>query len=323
MDGGRRVLRSLKEHLSALFTPVHAHPAAAGAPAAAIAAPLFPARSAPPRPAPPRRGAALAHKPGAGLAATAALFALVGAAGFVENGGYAELVAREGEPRDILARAIGFPVSAVTITGQTELRETEILAVAGVGPRNSLLFLDASAVRERLLTVPLVKTARVAKLYPDRLVIALEERQPHALWQRDGHVFVVAADGTAIDELRDDRFLGLPFVVGEGAQMRLLEYASLLKGAGEIAPRVKAGVFVAGRRWTLEMTNGVSVKLPELEPWTALATLQRLQREARILDKDILSIDLRTPGRAAVRLTEEGLASREAALSRKSRKSGG
>ena len=40
-----------------------------------------------------------------------------------------------------------------------------------------------------------------------------------------------------------------------------------------------------------------TVKLPEHDPAGALATLARLQREARILDKDVISIDLRVPGR--------------------------
>lgn len=262
-------------------------------------------------------------RPGAGLAATIMLFGAIGFAGLIQNGGFAELVAREGAPYDIAARAVGFSISAVTITGQSRLREQELLAASGVGPRNSLLFLDANAVRERLLKLPLVKSARVMKLYPNRLVVAIEERQPHALWQLGGRVQIIAEDGVVIDELRDERFLNLPFVVGEGAQKRLPIYLLLLSGIGELTSRIKAGVLVAGRRWNIEMINGVTVKLPENDPGGALATLARLQREARILDKDIMSIDLRTPGRVAVRLTEEGAATREATLSRKSHKSGG
>ena len=332
MDGGRRVLRSLRESFTALLphahSPlVHARPALA---AAFVAVPLSVVPAASPRIAPRRRGLArtfdrlaLLARPGVGLAATLVMLALVGFSGFVQNGGYADLVAREGEPQDIVARAVGFPISAVTITGQSRLREQELLTAAGLGPRNSLLFLDAGAVRERLMKMPLVKSARVLKLYPNRLVVAIEERQPHALWQRDGRVAVVAEDGVAIDELRDDRFLGLPFVVGDGAQKRLAEYSLLLANAGDLAARIKAGVLVAGRRWNFEMTNGVTVKLPERDPFAALATLMRLQREARILDKDVMAIDLRAPGRVTLRLTEEGLASREATLSHKSHKSGG
>ena len=164
--------------------------------------------------------------------------------------------------------------------------------------------------------MPLVESVRVLKLYPDRLVIALEGRRPFALWQRNGALSVVAADGMVVDQVRDERFLDLPFVVGEGAEKRLAEYTRLLEAAGELKSRVRAGVLVAGRRWSLDMSNGVEVKLPEREPEAALALLQKLQRESRILDKDIISIDLRAPGRVAVRLTEEGVAARAAAQTR-------
>ncbi|MCC3246538.1 FtsQ-type POTRA domain-containing protein [Methylocystis sp. WRRC1] len=334
MDGGRRVLRSLRESVAASLPLVHApfaqaRPAIAGAPTA----PFQPAPASSPTPrAQSRRRVdvssrlsrfAALGRPGVGLAATVLLFGGVGLAGFVQNGGYADLVAREGEPWDIVARAVGFDISAVTITGQSRMSEQELLVASGVGPRQSLPFLDANAVRERLMAVPLVKSARVMKLYPNRLVVAIEERQPSALWQRDGHVSVVSEDGVAIDDLRDDRYLNLPFVVGEGAQKRLAEFSMLMKVAGDLAKRVKAGVLVAGRRWDLEMTNGVMVRLPEQNPFGALETLSRLQHEARVLDKDVMSIDLRMTDRVTVRLTEEGAASREATLSRKSHKSGG
>ncbi|HEY8261352.1 MAG TPA: cell division protein FtsQ/DivIB [Methylosinus sp.] len=328
MDGGRRVLRSLREPVSALFPlarPIQRPAFAAPYPAPAAPAPrasLNPAAPAP-REAPAQRRApggslllALFSLPGVGVAATVALFGVVGLTASTHNGGYAEFVARNGNPRDVIARALGFAVEAITISGLDELREDEALAASGVGPTDTLPFLDAEAVRKRLLALPLIENARVLKLYPDRLVIALEERKPFALWQRNGQLAVVAADGMVVDEIRDERFLDLPFVVGEGAEKRLPEYARLLESAGPLKSRIRAGVLVSGRRWTLALTNGVEVKLPEREPDAALALLQKLQREARILDKDILSVDLRAPGRVAVRLSEEGAAARAAAQTR-------
>ncbi|WP_457797331.1 cell division protein FtsQ/DivIB [Methylocystis sp. S23] len=322
----------MRESVSTALPLVHfpvAEPqaAVAGAPFAG-AAPVNPNVS---RPAPRRRveettklaSLAFLGKPGVGLVALILLFGGVGFAGLVQNGGYDRIVASEGQPWDIAARAIGFDISAVTIAGQSRLTERELLDASGVGPKNSLPFLDANAVRERLMAVPLVKSARVMKLYPNRLVVAIEERQPHALWQREGRVSVISEDGVAIDELRDERYLGLPFVVGEGAQKRLPEFLQLLKGMEDLAQRVKAGVMVAGRRWDIEMTNGVVVKLPEENPGPAVETLKRLQREARILDKDVMSVDLRASDRATVRLTEEAAAAREAGQSRKTKKTGG
>jgi cell division protein FtsQ len=249
-----------------------------------------------------------------GLGTALALLLLAGVATFgaLRGGQYRAFVQREGDLRDVVARALGLDIAVVTISGQAELREKEILAAAGVNSKDSLLFLDASLARAGLETLPLVKSASVRKLYPDHLVISLVERAPYALWQKDGKVSVVAADGAPIDEMTDQRFIGLPFVVGDGANDRLPEYAALLAAAGELRPKIRAGVLISHRRWDLLMTNGVEVKLPETDPKSAVETLLKLQREDRVLDRDILSVDLRVEGRMFVRLSEEAAAARAA-----------
>jgi cell division protein FtsQ len=247
---------------------------------------------------------------GVGLALAVALILGAAAFGAMRGGEYASFVASEGSVLDYIARALGFDIAVVTISGQTELTETEILRAAGVSPKNSLLLLDAAEARAQLEKAPLVKQASVRKLYPDHLVIDIVERTPCALWQKDGQVNVVAADGAVIDQMRDQRFASLPFVVGEGANERLSEFTGLVAAAGELGPRIRAGVLVANRRWNLKMTSGVEVMLPEVNPQAAVATLVRLQRESRVLDRDVLSLDLRVEGRMFARLTEEAAAAR-------------
>jgi len=256
------------------------------------------------RPAPRGLGVALAI----GLIFGAAAF------GILRGGEYRSFIASQGSVADFLARAFGFDIAIVTISGQAELTESEILADAGISPKNSLLFLDAAQARARLETAPLVKQASVRKLYPNHLVIDLVERAPFALWQKDGQVNIVAADGAVIDEMRDQRFAGLPFVVGEGANERLPEFTQLLAAAGELGPKIRAGVLISN----LKMTSGVDVMLPEVNPQAAVATLVRLQRESRVLDRDVLSLDLRLEGRMFARLTEDAAAARLAARPKKS-----
>ncbi|HLH51481.1 MAG TPA: cell division protein FtsQ/DivIB [Roseiarcus sp.] len=250
---------------------------------------------------------------GLGLALTLALLAGVATFGAVRGGEYQAFIAREGDLRDVIARALGFDIAIVTISGQIELREREILAAAHITPKDSLLFLDAAAARKELEALPLVKSASVRKLYPNHLVIDLVERAPYALWQKDGKVAIVAADGAPIDQMTDDRFIGLPFVVGDGANERLPEFMAILNAASELRPKIKAGVLVSGRRWDLAMTNGMVVKLPETDPEAAMATLVRLQRADRVLERAALSLDFRVPGRMFVRLTEEAASARAAA----------
>jgi cell division protein FtsQ len=314
MDGGRRVVRSLSQvfGLGASARPAFA---AAGAEVRRPRVLLRGERAGAPagwmlrlsRPAPRGTGAVLAL----------ALILAVGAISAVVGGQYRAFVAREGGIGDFLARAVGFDIAIVTISGQVEMREPEILADAGISPKNSLLFLDVAQARARLEAIPLIKQVSVRKLYPNQIIIDLVERTPSAIWQKDGQVKTISADGAIIDDMRDQRFAALPFVVGEGANERLAEFNALLNASEELRPKIRAGVLIGERRWNLKMTSGVDVKLPEVNPLAAMATLLRLQRQSRILDRDVLSLDLRVDGKVFARLSEDAAAARAEAHAKK------
>jgi cell division protein FtsQ len=254
-------------------------------------------------------------KPSA-TALSLALISAVGIYGGIKGGHYAAFVARYGEPAELLANGLGFSVKAVTISGVHELKEQDLLAISGIGPRNSLLFLDAAKIRANLKRLPLVKDASVTKLYPGRLLIEIEERVPFALWQDGGELRIVAADGVALGLIEDRRFVHLPFVAGAGANEKIGEYMALLDAAGDLRERIFAGVRVASRRWTLKLTNGIDVLLPEKDAGAAIARLVELQRIYHILDKDVLSLDLRQSDRLVARLSQEAAAARAAAPAR-------
>jgi cell division protein FtsQ len=246
----------------------------------------------------------LLTKRGAGTVIALAFMAGVGLYGAMIDGQYAAFTASEGGGPDLLARMLGFGIKGVLVSGARELSEKQILEVVGIGPTNSLLFLDVVKLREKLLSLPLVKDASVSKLYPNRVMIEIEERQPFALWQKDGAVKIIAADGAPITSLDQARFVKLPLVVGEGANARSADYFALLNAAGDLRPRIKAGILVAERRWTLKMTNGIEVALPETGAAAAVTELARLQRDFGVLDKDIVALDLRFPGRLIARLPD-------------------
>jgi cell division protein FtsQ len=245
-----------------------------------------------------------------GTALTLAFFALIAVTGLILGGRVQAIRDQYGEPRHALARLVGLGLDQVTISGIAQLTEAEVLAAAGISAKTSLAFLDAAEVRDRLERVPLIKSASVRKLYPNELVITLAEREPYALWQRNGELFVIAADGTVIDVMQDARFANLPLVVGEDANGRTKEYLALLDAAGSLKGRILAGTLVSGRRWTLKIDNGIDIRLPETGASAAVARLVKLEREQKILDKDVIAIDLRMTDRVVVRLTEEAMAER-------------
>jgi cell division protein FtsQ len=242
------------------------------------------------------------------IALTAAVLlgaALLGA----EHGGQLDAVAaRYDGVGDWVARTLRLGVRVVTVSGATHMSERRILAIAGIDADKSLPFFDAAQARARLEADPLIKQASVRKLYPDRIVIDIVERTPYAVWQKDGDVRAIAADGAPIDEVSDGRYADLPFVVGEGANARVGEFVALLDAMQELKPRVEAGVLIDQRRWNLRLKSDVDVKLPEADPEAAVAELLTLQRQSRILEKDVLALDFRIPGRVFVRLSEEAAA---------------
>lgn len=286
-------------------------PLTAGAPGGAVA---FPLHRSPRRRFDPSRERLPRHL---GTLLTVGFFGTVLALGLTAGGHLEGFVARFGEPHHALARAVGLGIDTVSISGIAQMTEAEVLAAAGIGPKTSLAFLSAADAREQLERVPLVKSASVRKLYPSELVVSLLEREAHAVWQNGGELFVVAADGTVIDGMRDGRFADLPFVVGEEANGRLKEYLAILEAAGPLKGRIRAGTLVSGRRWTLKMTNGLDVRLPEVGVADALRRLAKLQGEQRILDKDVLALDLRMPDRVVVRLSEEAAEARAEAVKKK------
>jgi cell division protein FtsQ len=252
--------------------------------------------------------------------AVALFLAACAGTGIHIGGGYSRAIALYGKPQDVAARLAGFEIDEVAVTGTVELTKQEVVDLSGVTNVASLAFLDADAVKKTLIANPLIADADVRKLFPNRLSIAVVERTPFALWQRNGDLALIAQDGAVIETMKDDRFARLPHVVGDGANLRAGEYAALLAGAGSLKPKIRAGVLVSQRRWNLKLVNGVDIKLPEHGAAEALRELARLDREAQVLDKAILSVDLRAPGRAIFRLTEEAAANRRDAIVQRNKK---
>lgn len=216
---------------------------------------------------------------------------------------------------DAAANAAGFGISEVALTGERELGRDEILKTAGISGSTSLLFLDASQARVRLLTNPWIAEATVLKLYPGRLRIEIKERAPFALWQKEARTSLIAADGTVLEPgAVPERFAKLPLVVGTGAAQAAPEFLKLVSQYPTVSKQTTAAVLVAERRWNLHLTNGVEIMLPEAHADQALQVLADLDRDKNLLARDIVRVDLRLADRVTVRLSDAAAAAREEAL---------
>lgn len=197
--------------------------------------------------------------------------------------------------------AAGLGIQQISMTGQSLTNERQIMAALDIGDDVSILSYDAEAARQRLLELPAVTDASVRKIYPNQIIVAVDEREPVARWAlSSGQTFVVDGAGTQIGmALPIDT--DLPLVIGEGAADNALVIIRALERYPDVAIGLAAISRLADRRWDLIYESGLRVKLPENGVAQALKALEVYQLEHQILDRNISKIDLRVDGIVAVR----------------------
>ncbi len=260
---------------------------------------------------------------GAGIGASALLLLSALGYGAVSGGHGPAVTAALADWRDAAANAAGFRITSIALAGGKHVTREQILTAAGVTGRTSLLFLDAAGARQRLKSNPWIAEATILKLYPGQLRIDITEREAFALWQKDRQVSVISRDGSVVEGFVDRRFARLPFVVGAGAETKAKDFLALLDRYPLLRDQTEASVLVADRRWNLRLKSGIEVKLPEQGVERALETLVSLDRDKKLLSRDITGIDLRLSDRVSVRLSDEAAAARQEQLKPKPKRSGG
>ena len=202
---------------------------------------------------------------------------------------------------DLEAAHAGFRVSHVKLEGVSPFAQADVLRAAAVRPGDPILGLDLAAVRERVETVGWVRSARIARLLPDTLVISTTERPRLAVWQSGGISRLVDGEGQVIPEADPAAFSDLPLVVGEGANEAAASILPLVQARPRLMERLDALVRVDARRWDLRLKDGGIIQLPAGTEDAALIQLDALDQRSRLLELGFARIDLRDADMVTVR----------------------
>ena len=161
------------------------------------------------------------------------------------------------------------------------------------------------------------------KLYPGHLIVDIVERVPYALWQKDGKLSLIAADGTVLGA-RGSPLRRAAARRRSGARRRRRGTSCHPVELSAFRDTVRASILVADRRWNLKLVNGIDIRLPETNIAAALETLLTLDRDKKLLTRDITAVDLRLADRVNVRLSDTAAQARDDAMKiRKPKAKGG
>lgn len=130
-----------------------------------------------------------------------------------------------------------FEITVVEITRTERISREDVLVMLDLEPGRGLLLFDRARAARTLETHPWVRRAVVRRVFPETLVVELEEREPVAVLKAgpDGHTFLLDRDGAIIAAGTPPDDERLPMLTG-------VEYADALLKTGETEARIHAGL---------------------------------------------------------------------------------
>ncbi len=214
---------------------------------------------------------------------------------------------------DGLAGLAGFGIDTVVLTGHRFTSDSDLFDALDLPNARSLMSFDTGGVRRRLERLPWVLSADLTRVYPDRLDVRVTERKAFAVWTHDGHTQLIDTSGRVLSAIHRDDGLGLPRVSGEGAAEEAQPFIELLARYPGVSSRLEEAERVGGRRWTLHLSGGLIIHLPSDREAAVLEMLASGGSLARLLEMQNSIIDLRAPGRIAIRQGNGAQSARSAA----------
>ncbi|KMK67887.1 cell division septal protein [Puniceibacterium sp. IMCC21224] len=208
------------------------------------------------------------------------------------------------EARSAVEQRPEFMVKLMAIDGASDGVAADIRTILPVGFPVSSFGLDLDVMRDQVVALDAVESARLRIRQGGVLQVDVDERLPVVLWRGPEGLQLLDSSGVKVGpvQARTD-FPALPLIVGRGASKNVPEALELLAAAEPLWSRMRGLVRVGGRRWDLVLDRDQRILLPEEDPVRALERAMALDHAVDMLDRDLLSVDLRLPQRPTLRLT--------------------
>jgi cell division protein FtsQ len=225
-----------------------------------------------------------------------------------DEGRRADLVATLTDLREDFEARPEFQVTLARVEGASPELAEAVRDRLGLTLPMSSFDIDLGAVRDRIQTLDAVKSAELRVRSGGVLEVTITERLPVAVWRTDAGLTLVDEGGHRVAGLvaRADR-PDLPLVAGDGADRAMAEALALVAAAGPLTPRIRGLVRMGERRWDIVLDRNQRVMLPAHDPVPALERLLALDQAQDLMNRDLLTVDLRLDHRPILRLTPHAL----------------
>lgn len=166
---------------------------------------------------------------------------------------------------------VWLPIRVVTVEGEVERMSRDRLQQTVVDHLDGgILSQDLKVLKDAVEAMPWVRSASLARVWPDRLELTVEEHVPLARWGEDA---LVTDDGVVFRPDPPEGPAGLPRLLGPDGQAPRVVRAFLDWRArlGALEIRLAAVDLDARGAWTLRTADDVTLELGKAEAETRIA----------------------------------------------------
>lgn len=198
-----------------------------------------------------------------------------------------------------------FMVNLMAIDGATDAVAADIRAVLPVNFPISSFDLDLDKMRDTVVQLSAVESARLRIRQGGVLQVDVVERKPVVLWRTAQGLSLLDRGGIYVGAaaVRADH-PDLPVIAGVGAEKSVPEALALLEAAKPLMPRLRGLVRMGQRRWDVVLDRDQRILLPENGSVLALERAIAMDQAVDMLERDLVVVDLRLGQRPTLRLTE-------------------
>jgi cell division protein FtsQ len=168
-----------------------------------------------------------------------------------------------------------------------------------VRPGDNIMSADPHTIRDRLERIDSIGAVSVQRLWPNKIDIHVEQREPSALWQDkvNGDWRVIDQRGRTFAEADPAKYMHLPRVVGPDAADATAMLVTAMAEFPNLETRMETAYRVGGRRWDIKFKGRADVvAFPEdARLVEQLEALNLMQAQNRVLDLPATRIDARHP----------------------------
>ena len=194
-------------------------------------------------------------------------------------------------------------VRSVVVTGAHLVPESEVLAVAGIGPGTPLVRVNTGQAAARVAAIGQVRSAHVTRSWPDRVVIAVQERVPVLILTAPGGGYDLLDQAGVVVRWSGRRVSGLPAYLTSVPVAALRGDQDLAAAAavlGELPPSLRTSVISVTAPAPDQVTLGLDHRVTVV--WGGTGRAAAKAQELAILMRSRMSYyDVSAPGSVLAR----------------------